>query len=387
MDDGRTGFWVRLAGVGLPVLAVLILAEILVRVTGLSSTNYRMVYEDTVVKSRPGASYVYRKENRNLVRFNNEGFHDRDWRAGGDAYGILFLGDSMTEGKQVAVDSLFTSRLEDRLRSVRMDVDVMNAAVSATGTGHQYLLWKTYIRDSGVRVDRLVLCFFPQNDLKGNHAGIGKGPETYGVYLGPEGRPWVQRDEPIVKRVVRKVTKRSALVDLVYTRLHYLVRGMERPDNIEDEEGDGNWPDPTGSGASSDESGGSVSADYSEGAVAYADTLWAESMRRTLRLIERWNREAEAEGVEFSVVIIPSTDQNNFYEDEVARRLLRADDEGEFDVLRLTLEGRDPSETNSFGGERIGHLNELGHSLVARELYDWLTPALERALSDSADGS
>ena len=46
--------------------------------------------------------------------------------------------------------------------------------------------------------------------------------------------------------------------------------------------------------------------------------------KRTLLLIERWRREATDMGVAFSVVVIPNTDRNNFYEDELSRRLEEA---------------------------------------------------------------
>ena len=406
MSDGRTSVGVRVAAVLIPVVLVLGLLEIVVRVTGLSSTNHRMVHEGLVVKGRPGSSYVNNAENRNVVRLNNRGFHDRDWSTRGDAYGILFFGDSMTEGIQVAVDSLFTSRLEDRLRATGLDVDVMNAAVSATGTGHQYLLWKTYIPDSGVRVDRIVLCLFPQNDLKNNHVGIGKGPESYGVYLGPDGTPWVQREEPFAQTIARRVTNYSALANLVYTRLHYLRTGTGADDEIailgapgetrisgggpadegapevarRHEEGadERRHPDPAGS----DEADGSVRR-HPDLAPAGADSLWADAMRRTLRLIRRWNEEARAAGIAFSVAIIPSTDENNFYENELSRRLVADAEAGRLDVLALTLGGRSPVKTNSFDGESVGHLNYAGHRLVAEELYEWSAP---RVLTDAEEG-
>ena len=385
--------WVRLAAVALPLVLALLLVEVLVRVSGLSSTNHRMVYGGLVVKGRPGSSYVNRSENRNVVRLNNRGFHDRDWSACGEDYGILFLGDSMTEGIQVPVDSLFTSRLEDRFREAGTDVDVMNAAVSATGTGHQYLLWKVYIPESNARVDRVVLCLFPQNDLKNNHVDLGKGPESYGVYLAPDGTPRVHRDEPAAQTVARRITNHSALANLVYTRLHYLKTGrgpgeesVQVADRAAGEDSVGG--DQVGgvdAGRVAGEADGErpFGGRHPELGTAGADSLWADSMRRTLRLIGRWNDEARASGVEFSVAIIPSTDENNFYEDELVRRLLDADASATLNVLALGLGGRSPLETNSFDGVALGHLNYSGHRLAAGELFDWLAPALR---SDGREG-
>lgn len=354
MSEHGTRLSVRLTAVTIPVVLVLVVLEVVLRVTGFASPDHRMVYAGSVVKGRPGAVYVNQREHRNVVRLNNFGFHDRDWIVGESEPTILFLGDSMVEGIQVPVDSLFTSVLEDELRADGENIDVMNAGVSATGTGHQYLLWKTFIHDSGVRVDHVVLCVFPQNDLKDNNAELGRGPEDYGVYLGPDGEVFVCRSGgSSLRSVVRKLIDHSALLNLVYTRLHYLRSGA-RP---------------------GEEEGGTFAADAGEHpdlAAAGSDSLWAESLRRTLALIERWDREAEREGEEFSVVIIPNVDWNNFYEDELGRTLEEEGRSGRLDVLRLTLGGRDPLETDSFDGRTLGHFNCRGHKLVARELRAWL---------------
>jgi len=384
VSERRTPMWTRLAAVALPLVLALLLVEVLVRVSGLSSTNHRMVYGGLVVKGRPGSSYVNRSENRNVVRLNNRGFHDRDWSACGEDYGILFLGDSMTEGIQVPVDSLFTSRLEDRLREAGMDVDVMNAAVSATGTGHQYLLWKVYIPESNARIDRIVLCLFPQNDLKNNHVDLGKGPESYGVYLAPDGTPWVHRDEPAAQTVARSITNHSALANLVYTRLHYLKTGRGPTDENVRAAGRAAEGERTAGKADGERASMERSPELAEVA---ADSLWADSMRRTLRLIGRWNDEANASGVGFSVAIIPSTDENNFYEDELVRRLVDADASGTLDVLALGLGGRSPLETNSFDGVTLGHLNYTGHRLAAGEFFDWLAPALRSGGRERGEGT
>lgn len=376
MGDNRTGCLVRIVSVLLPLAIVLVVVELVVRFAGLESPNHRIVYADTVVKGRPNASYVNRKENRTLVRLNNEGFHDRDWDESGDEYGFLFLGDSMVEGIQVEVDSLFTSLLEDAFVDDGVRIDVFNAAVSATGTGHQYLLWKTFVPDSGIRVDHVVLCLFPQNDLKNNHVDIGRGPENYGVYLDQDGTPYVHRPgRSGLRSSLRKATNYSALLNLVYTRLHYLRGGT----------GPGAAEEPgavvTGTDASATASGSGASRDglepdarslsHPDFAAAGAESLWAESLRRTLLLIGRWNVEARDAGLAFSVVLIPGTDRHNFYELELSRRLVEAGQTGEMRVLRLELDGRAPVETNSFDGAALGHLNYLGHRLAAEELHEW----------------
>ncbi|MFH1502409.1 MAG: hypothetical protein ABIG03_05115 [Candidatus Eisenbacteria bacterium] len=370
------GALARTIAVAVPILVVLALLEVLVRLAGIASPNHWMVYDDTVVKGRPNATYVNRKENRNVVRLNDVGFHDRDWSVSDDDYVLLFLGDSMTEGIQVPVDSLFTSVLEDRFAAEGRKVDVLNAAVSATGTGHQYLLWKTFIRDLGVRIDHVVVCLFPQNDLKNNHVSIGKGPENYGVYLDADGRPYVHKLGASVWRgVARKLTDHSALLNLVYTRLRYLRGGAQTED-------EGGETAPAGSRGG--ERSGSDAPTHPDLEAPGSEELWSASLDRTLALIESWNREVAATGSMFSVVIVPNTDRTNPYEDELRLRLEAKAEVGTMRVFTLTLGGRDLVETNSFDGVTLGHLNCEGHRLAAVELHEWLGPVVAGAGDESA---
>ena len=64
-------------------------------------------------------------------------------------------------------------------------------------------------------------------------------------------------------------------------------------------------------------------------------------------------------GVGFSVVIVPSTDRNNIYEDELSRRLEEATRARTLRVLALELGGRDPLDTNSFDGITLGEMKGL----------------------------
>ncbi len=387
MSESNTRASVKVAGVLIPVVIVLVLMEVVVRVTGLASPDHRMIYADEVVKGRPNATYVNQREHRCVVRLNNYGFHDRDWHLGDGVPKILFLGDSMVEGIQVPVDSLFTSILGDELRADGENVDVLNAGVSGTGTGHEYLLWKTFIHDVGVRPAHTILCLFPQNDLKNNGIELGRGPEDYGVYLGPGGEPFVYKShKSVVRLVVRRLIDHSALLNLIYTRLHYLRYGLHPGEEEVAHEmepaggesaaafGEESMPSDFDPDEAPVPKGGTRIPPHPDFAAAGAESLWAESMSRTLELIYRWDREAESEGQKFSVVIVPSVDRNNYYEDELGRRLLAAAADGRLDVLMLTMDGLDPIETNSFNGRTLGHFNPLGHRIAARELRRWLEP-------------
>lgn len=122
------------------------------------------------------------------VRINQLGFRDRERTEAkpAGARRIVVLGDSMTEALQVLLDESFPAVVEARLGGARTPVEVLNLGVSATGTGHQYLLF----RERGRRYapDVVVLAFFTGNDFRNNSRALN--PDTALPYpvVGPDGR-------------------------------------------------------------------------------------------------------------------------------------------------------------------------------------------------------
>ncbi len=94
---------------------------------------------------------------------------------------VLFLGDSFTEGTQVADAELFTRVME----RIRPDIEAVNAGTASYGTLQELLLW----REIGARVnpDSVVVMFY-SNDLTDNELPYSPamGPRPYARLAGDE---------------------------------------------------------------------------------------------------------------------------------------------------------------------------------------------------------
>ena len=79
------------------------------------------------------STYYHKKENFNLVKINNFGFHDFDRDKSNNNYRIAFIGDSFVEGLQVLRDSLFTTILNNKYL-IDQNIEVLPFGKSGTGT-------------------------------------------------------------------------------------------------------------------------------------------------------------------------------------------------------------------------------------------------------------
>src|SRR5262249_33776925 len=107
-------------------------------------------------------------EFRTEFRTNAQGYRARPGPVPISPYRIAFVGDSFTEGMQVAYDATFEARLEkllappDGVRSVGCE----NFGISATDLLDY---WYRILHDvlSSEPPDALVLCIYPGNDFQG----------------------------------------------------------------------------------------------------------------------------------------------------------------------------------------------------------------------------
>ena len=361
MATGRireTGHRVLLVLAG-TVLTGLVL-EGAVRLTGLGFPNHQMIYNDTLVKGKPGAVYVNHKENSNRVYLNNWGFHDHDRTPQSDTRRVLVLGDSFVEGAQVPVDSLFTSHLEKAWRQDGCAVEVINAGVTGAGTAFQYQLWKDFFEDT-IDVHHIVLVLFMGNDLENNHTELGYGGLNYGVYLTASGDVYVNRVAySWPQRTLRTMVNYSALMNLVYTRLYYLKRqtyeARRRRQATPQPEPEAPQQEPA------------------ENRSVAEQAAWDETIQGTLRLIARWADETQRRGIRLSIALIPqgrSTASSPLKEIFVAQLKALAV-EKTLGFQAVTFDGYRRVDTYSFDGVTMGHFNFLGHRLVAGQMDRWL---------------
>jgi lysophospholipase L1-like esterase len=150
------------------ILVCLLLFEVVVRL----AFDYEEVFlvADTALgfTHPPGRSGLYMRERTepHLVSINSKGLRDRefDYEKPPDVRRIVMLGDSMTEGMQVALNETASKQLEHLLHEKGYsNYEVLNFGVSAYGTTQQLL----YYTREAVKYDPdiIVVNLFFGNDL------------------------------------------------------------------------------------------------------------------------------------------------------------------------------------------------------------------------------
>lgn len=153
-------------------LAGLVLAELLLRIAGVS---YPLPYEpDRFCGSRlhPGFTAWFTKEGRALVRINSAGFRDVEHSVPKPPHTvrIAVLGDSFAEAMQVPLESTFWSVLERELslkKTFGTDrVEVLNFGVSGYGTAQELQALRNHVWPYSP--DIVLLAFLAGNDVRNN---------------------------------------------------------------------------------------------------------------------------------------------------------------------------------------------------------------------------
>lgn len=174
----KTGWRVNVILILLSLGLSLLLAEALLRWVGHDHPQlYRL---DPLVgwRPRPGVTGWYFGEAENYIAINREGYRDVDHplvKPQG-TYRILLLGDSMSEGVEVAFQDLYWKRLESILPQCRSfsgrHIEVISFAVNGYSTAQEYLT----LRERGLkyRPDLVLLAFFTGNDFTDNVQALGR---------------------------------------------------------------------------------------------------------------------------------------------------------------------------------------------------------------------
>jgi hypothetical protein len=159
------------------ILFALVLAEIAVRMTGV--TNPRFHFYDPVYGwiLHPNFSDWYTREGHAYVEINSQGFRDREWSQEKPprVLRVAVLGDSYTSALQVGVEERFSAILAKDLASCQAlqgrPLEVLNFGVDGWGTGQQLLLLRNQVFD--YRPDIVVLAFLTENDISNNVRASG----------------------------------------------------------------------------------------------------------------------------------------------------------------------------------------------------------------------
>lgn len=368
----------------------LILAEIALRLF-VADTRSPYIYDEfTGTRLRAGHRFVFRSEGYSINLINSRGLRDREHSLEKPAgtLRIAILGDSFSEAFQVSQDRTFWSVLERELQVMPeyrdQTVEVINFGVSGFGTIQEWQMLEHYARDYSP--DLVLLAFLPGNDVRNNSRQLEPDHRRPFATLN-DGELQLDvsfRDDPMEKRF-RELTW-SACKDQAIRRsrvVHLIYRALE------------NWRAPKENAASFGvDEGGIDNAVF----APPGNAAWNEAWQITDRVLEVIQKDCQAMGVKFVVVIL-----NNSVEvhpdpqvtaslalklgvsdlEEPQRQLIASGDRYGFPVIRLLERMRDIAHRDKvcFHGfpnasPCAGHWNELGHETAGRLIAEDLSELL-----------
>ena len=162
----------------LSILLTFGLSEIFLQVTDFSYPSLYRLSEVVGVEHLPGTNGWNRKEGEQYIKINRDGMRGPVFAKTKppNTLRIAVLGDSMTEGSQVAVKNIFSSILENDLNKCNLfgekKVEVINFGVSDYGTAQELIVLreKVWLYDP----DFVLLAIFTQNDISNNSVALEK---------------------------------------------------------------------------------------------------------------------------------------------------------------------------------------------------------------------
>ena len=288
----------------LPVLGLLVacaIAEVALRIGGVSTPSFGAPDPILGWRHRPSVSGWYTTEGRAFVRINSKGWRDRERVEAKpkDVFRIGILGDSYAEALQVPLEATFWSLLEENLSACGAleprRVEVLNFGVSSYGTAQELLALRHHVWD--YEPDLVVLAFLPRNDVQNNSRDL-QGDDARPYFVVQDGSLVLddsfreseayQRGVSTRSRMLRWLTDRVRLarqLRAVQFRLQAarLIAARSGRPRV---------------------SGGPVFAEP-------RTTEWVEAWRVTERIIMTMHREVLDRGRDFYLVTLTDPDQVN----------------------------------------------------------------------------
>ncbi len=174
-----------LVALGLFGVVGIVVAELGLRVLGVSHPIFHRVDPELGMSLIPGISGMQTNEGEAFVSINSHGFHDieREIAKPANTIRVAVLGDSYTEAAQVDREENFCAVIEktlnasDSLKGQR--VEVLNFGVSGYGTTQELLLLRKKVVEYSP--DVVVLAFLTGNDLRNNSKALESSPRPFFV--------------------------------------------------------------------------------------------------------------------------------------------------------------------------------------------------------------
>ncbi len=376
----------RLLALSGGILFALVFLEFALRVLGVSFQDFYKADPVRGVAHRPDARGWFRREGRQYIVINSDGFRDREHslKKPPGTYRIAILGDSFTEGLQVRLEDTFGAVLEHELATCpafrARSVEVFNFGVSNYGTAQELLTLRDRVWQT--EPDLVLLAFFSGNDIWDNSKELKQDPELPYFRLDNDqlvlddsfkNSPRQRAEGSWVRRTIKQAIESSRLLQVVRQ-----VWGMARSR-------------PNASPFQGDE----FAASSAQRQIYREPTepSWQAAWQVTERLLKTINDEAKRRGVKFAVVTVTNGAQvhpDRIKVEALCQRLGVADLDyadrklGEigkrsgFEVLNLAPEFARQGQTNQifFHGFAPnlgqGHWNEQGHKLAGHLIAQWL---------------
>ncbi len=262
---------------------------------------------------------------------------------------VAFVGDSFTEGMQVAYDTTFCARLENLLKGFDASRPIVceNNGVSATDL---FDYWHRIVHDvfAGDPPEALILCIYPGNDFQGlfpDEAFDADGNPAREFFKGPS---WSQH-------AIAWINLHSKFGSYVQ-RAVLSAGGKAAPP---ESQGPKNWW-----------------ADPELAARASA----APAVRRSRALLQAIDEECRRHGTRLCVLVVGPVDNYTARDDKSPIKSIMGNWGLDIPVIDVAIKARARVDFRSLTFPIDGHLNESGHAYVAREA----ALALEAVLASAA---
>lgn len=232
------------------IAAACMLAEVVVRLSGLGKPQFYTYSSDRGWQMRAGASGWQSDEGRAYVRINRWGYRGPDWSRTKRAYTlrIAVVGDSFVEAQQVPENQTFCAVMERELMSEcevhphncppRVgNVRVMNFGVDGYGTAQELMTLDDDVWQFAP--DIVVLAFFAGNDVR-NDSVVLEGDKCRPFYIYRHdmlilGGPFIDSDLFRFRCFMRFESRHSQLLNVAgsgLSVLRSLMRGKTVPGRV-----------------------------------------------------------------------------------------------------------------------------------------------------------
>jgi hypothetical protein len=340
----------------------------------------------------PGAYFRISKEGFSEGYFNSHGFRDRErsYEKPPNTFRILVLGDSQVEALQVALEDTFTAILEKELNaeSCKTRFEVLAFGLSGFGTAEEYMRYMNFGIDYSP--DMVILAVTTANDIQDNSKFLSW--EDTREYFNFDEKGNLVLDRSLVdaydssltlpKRLFQALKRHSYLASLVSERWFLLKQMLARERFEGAHSGPENAPRNT------------KLSEFSELNIYLPDMSprWREAYQITKALILKLKSAVEKNGSKFVLVTLTNAEQVHpeqgedfskhygleFDYDQPNRILGEFAKQEVITTLQLMPTFRKyHTETgqylHGFGSGTIGHWNERGHFLGAKEIHKFLT--------------